>query len=414
MTYINEPAVTYADSPNLDSFGRLRVSNPVAEFASFNEYRINPFDWVTYTTPATAASVSHSTTTKMVTLSTGGTASGTRAVLQTRSYMRYNPGKSLYTAQTFVMGSAPPANCEKRAGYYDDSNGFFLSYSSTGISLVRRSNVSGSVVDTPVSQSNWNIDKMNGTGPSRQTLNLAYGQIFAIDFQFLGMGRVRLGFDIDGVLYYVHEFIHANRNETQPYIATANLPLRFEIINTGTAGSSASMQALCGKVDSEGGTEDRGIQYSVANVATPIATTTNLKPIISIRPGPTFNGITNRGWILPQQIEMFVTGNVDHYYEIIWNATLTGASWTVVNAQAMGEYDVSATAVSLGSGVVLDRGYLSAAGGSNRAIGQNGVFSERPLVNSFDGTTPDTITLCMRTLSGSGNGYGAITWFGLW
>jgi hypothetical protein len=81
----------------------------------------------------------------------------------------------------------------------------------------------------------------------------------------------------------------------------------------------------------------------------------------------------------------------------------------------MGEFDVTSSAVALGTGVVIDRGYLpSSGGGANRTTGVNNVFSNRPLVNSFDGTTPDTLTIAIRTFSGTGNAYGTITWFGAW
>lgn len=404
--------VTIGDSASRDAFGRLRTSSPASQFAAFNEYRVNPFNWVTSTSGTGTAT--HSTTTKFTTLSTGGTAGGARAVQQSRAYLRYIPGKSLSAAMTFVMGGKPGANCAKRVGYFDDGNGIFLQYTSAGAAFVRRSSVSGSVVDSSVSQSDWNIDPMDGSGPSGITLDLSNGQILWIDLQFLGMGRVRCGFDIDGTDYVCHEFLHANRTSDQPYIATAHLPIRFEIVNTGVADKSESFGAFCAKVDSEGGSEIAGIQYNASNGATGKSTSTTLIPLLSIRPGPTFNGITNRGWITPENVEFFTTGTVDHYYQVIWNATLTGASWTSINASAMGEYDITASAVSLGNGVVIDSGYISSGGPSKVGSSLRNVFSDRPLVNSFDGTTPDTLTLAIRSISGSGVGYGSVSWRGYW
>ncbi len=396
---------------NIDAFGRLRVSNPVTSFAAFNEYKLNPFNWVT--SVSGTGTVTYSTTTKMTTLATGGTASGARAVMQSRAYQRYVPGKSLYIDTTFLMQGVPPTNCVKRVGYFDDDNGIFLEYRSTGVFLVLRSRVSGSIVDTAVPQVDWD-DSLNGEGASGITLNLAYGQIFWIDLQYLGMGMVRTGFNIDGGDVVAYRFKHANVTATQPYMATANLPVRFEIVNTGIASASADMAALCAKVDSEGGFDLDGIQYSASNGVTGKATTTTLIPLVSIRPGPTYNGLTNRGWIIPQGAQVYATGtNLDIYYQIIWNATLTGASWTAVNTNAMGQFDVSATAVSLGNGVVVDDGHLG-LGTSKSSSALNDIFSARPLVNSFDGLTPDTLTLAARTVSGSGTCYGSMTWHGHW
>jgi hypothetical protein len=415
VTNSNPPPDSYAlltrnVGMTFDAFNRLRVSNPATEFSGFNEYKINPFNYVTAT--AGTGTVTHSTTTKRVTLATGGTVSGARAVLQTKSYMRYNPGKSLATAQTFTLGAAPSANVAKRVGYFDDSNGLFLEYTSTGIRFVRRSSVSGSVVDTAFEQANWNVDPMNGTGPSGLTLNLDYSQIFWIDLQFLGVGTVRYGFEINGTAYVCHAANHANLTSSQPYIATANLPLRWELVNTGTAGATATMDCICGKVDSEGGLELPSIQYAVSNGVTGIATSTTLKPILSIRPGPTFGGITNRGWMLPQTADFFVTGTSNHYYQIILNATLTGPSWTAVNTNAMAQYDVTSSAVALGTGVVIEDGYIASGAKTGSAFAST--FSGRPLVNSFDGTTPDTLTIAVRTLTGTDTGFGSFTWFGYW
>lgn len=401
---------------SFDAFNRLRVSQPTTEFGAFNEYKINPFNWVTSTTGTGTAT--YSTTTKNTTLATGGTASGARAVLQSRVYFRYNPGKGLFPALTFVLGSTPPTNCAKRAGYFDDDNGLYVEWTSTGVRFVRRSNVSGSVVNTPFEQASWNVDPLNGLGPSGITLDLTMGQIFWLDFQFLGVGTVRFGFEINGVQYLCHQVNHANLTATQPYMATANLPVRYEIVNTGTASGTATMGCICAKVDSEGGFEPVGIQYSASNGVTAKSTTTTLIPLLSIRPGPTFGGITNRGWIMPQSAEIFGVSSpnaLNVYYQIILNATLTGASWTAVNTNAMGQYDITASAVALGTGVVIEEGYTvtnANKGGIGAAFST--VFSSRPLVNSFDGTTPDTLTIAARTITGTADLYANIAWHGLW
>ena len=397
---------------SVDAFNRLRVSSPRAELSGFNEYKLNPFNYVTSTSGT--GTVTHSTTTKLVTLAAGGTANGALAILQSRAYLRYNPGNSLLIKQTFVMGSQPGANAVKRAGYFDDNNGFYLQWSATGVSFIRRSSTTGSVVETAVAQANWNVDPLNGTGASGLTLDLTMGQILVIDLQFLGVGTVRMGVEINGLLYWAHFWHHANVTAVQPYIATANLPVRWEVRNTGVAANSEAMQCVCGSVLEEGALEPKGQQFSMSNGAAGVALTTTLKPLLSIRPGPTFNGIINRGWMIPDSTDLFLQGTNDAYYQIIWNATLTGAAWTAVNATyAMAQYDVTASAVALGNGIVLEDGYVSAGSGKTGGTLADAII-DRPLVNSFDGTTPDTLTVAMRTISGTGTGYAAYTWTGYW
>jgi hypothetical protein len=116
--------------------------------------------------------------------------------------------------------------------------------------------------------------------------------------------------------------------------------------------------------------------------------------------------------MLPQTADFFVTGTSNHYYQIILNATLTGPSWTAVNTNAMAQYDVTSSAVALGTGVVIEDGYI--ASGTKTGSAFASTFSGRPLVNSFDGTTPDTLTIAVRTLTGTDTGFGSFTWFGYW
>jgi hypothetical protein len=263
-----------------------------------------------------------------------------------------------------------------------------------------------------IAQADWD-DPMDGSGPSGKTVDWSLAQIFGMDLQFLGVGRVRFYLDIDGLLIQLHAINNANSNAVQPYMRTANLPVRYEALNTGTAGGVTAFGAICARVASEGGGSIREMQYNASNGVTGINLTTTLTPVLSIRPGPAFDGQVNRGWIVPQAVSLFATGNNNVQYEVWWNAELTGASWTPVNTNAMGEFDVSATALNTSNAVRIHSDYVPVASGK-AANNLANVFSARPLVNSFDGTTPDHITIAARTLGGTGVGYATISWFGQW
>ena len=99
--------------------------------------------------------------------------------------------------------------------------------------FVKRSSVTGSLVNTEISQSNWNVDPLNGNGPSGLTLDLTKVQIIWFDFEWLGSGTVRCGFIINGVYIHCHSFQHANVTEGT-YMTTASLPQRVEITNLDT------------------------------------------------------------------------------------------------------------------------------------------------------------------------------------
>jgi hypothetical protein len=84
------------------------------------------------------------------------------------------------------------------------------------------------VVDFKVPQSEWNIDKMDGTGPSGVTVDLAKMQMFYLDYAWYGAGAIRFGFkDERGEVVYCHRMTHANV-KTEAYMRSGNLPARYE------------------------------------------------------------------------------------------------------------------------------------------------------------------------------------------
>jgi len=96
------------------------------------------------------------------------------------------------------------------------------------------SNVTGVVVsktqDVKIPQSSWNLDRMDGTGPSGYNIDLARMQMFYIDFTWYGAGFVRWGLrGANGDVTYVHKMPNNNLN-FEAYMRSGNLPARYESI----------------------------------------------------------------------------------------------------------------------------------------------------------------------------------------
>ncbi len=137
----------------------------------------------------TGQAVAYSANTRMAAL-TVNAGTGT-CFMQSWEYIPYQPGKGQFHASTFVFG-AGVANVTVDVGSFDLANGVFCRQNGIyGLQFVKRSSTSGSAVDTVVSRVDWNIDKLDGTGPSGLTIDETKCQILIIDYQFLGMGRVR-------------------------------------------------------------------------------------------------------------------------------------------------------------------------------------------------------------------------------
>jgi hypothetical protein len=100
------------------------------------------------------------------------------------------------------------------------------------------------IQDYEVPQSQWNIDKCDGNGPSGYVLDLSKIQMYYIDYSWYGAGAIRFGFkDQRGEVIYVNRIAHAN-NRTEAYLRSGNIAARYETNtfqpNTNLASSLAS------------------------------------------------------------------------------------------------------------------------------------------------------------------------------
>ena len=257
-----------------DAFGRQRVSNPEMIFNSKQIFDNQPLYWDDVQESGSGTSSSHSTNTASSTLSVSLNTAGKRT-RQTFMRFNYQPSKSQLIFITGILkASGGGTGIITRMGYFDDNNGLFLECNAGTINLVRRTYTGGSASDNTIPQSSWNLDKMDGTGASKINLDFTKTQIFMMDFEWLGVGRVRFGFNVEGVTYYVHELSAAN-SLTTVYMSTPNLPLRYQIINDGT-GAASSINCICSAVISEGGREEVATNGYVSTANASVNATKNV------------------------------------------------------------------------------------------------------------------------------------------
>jgi hypothetical protein len=265
MSYWPITQIKFADSPAIDAFDRLRVSQPVTQFNSKLLWDKAPLIYDEATTGA-GATAAYQANKSMVRMST--TASTTGSVTR-QSFRRFNyqPGKSQLIILTANVNGLEADNT-KQVGLFDDNNGLFFEFTDTA-GVVVRTYTSGSAVNTRVAQASWNIDPMDGTGPSGYTVDWTKVQIFVIDYEWLGVGRVRYGMVLDGILYYVHETAAANSG-TLVYMTTPNLPIRYALSNNGS-GDATNFDQICSTVMVEGGVDPTGTLHSVNSGTSGIA-----------------------------------------------------------------------------------------------------------------------------------------------
>ena len=83
-------------------------------------------------------------------------------------------------------------------------------------------------VDVKIPQSEWNLDTMDGLGPSGYDLDLTKMQMFYIDYSWYGAGYIRWGLrGVDGNITYIHKMPNNNVN-AEAYMRSGNVPARYE------------------------------------------------------------------------------------------------------------------------------------------------------------------------------------------
>lgn len=408
MAYDPFKYIGLADTVAIDAFGRLRTSEPTTLFDCQQVYGDDAHVWENAF--AGAGAVSNRLAEASVRISTGNTASGSKATRSTRQYFRYQPGKSQMVLTTFCLGPAD-ANGRQRVGYFDANNGIFLERSGlTDMAIVQRTNTGGSVSDAVrIERAAW-LDPLDGSGPSTINYNFERSTILAIDFQYLGVGRVRVGFDINGVIVPVAAFNNAGVRNTV-YMASGCLPVRMEVENTGVTSAAMYLDHICSAVASEGGFQGAiGKQFSGPLAAATPLTTNARRPIFSLRAkttGP--NGVRNIGLIIPLNVAVLVTGSSPILWELVKNpASLTGASFADYDANnSIAQVDRAATALT--GGIVTQSGFLAAGGGLRESMA-GGVFKDMPLVYSALGNVQDTVSLVCTPIGGNSASTGSLTW----
>src|SRR5210317_2106272 len=381
-----------------DAFGRLRVSNPFTIFDSTNVMsKNNLFDESLTGSGTVSYTANKSTVNLNVT-----TASGDKVIRQSKRVMSYQPGKSLLILNTFVMNT-PEADLKQKVGTFDANNGIFFYADGTTLKIVRRTYVTGSAVDTEISQSSWNGDKLDGTGASGYTLNVDKATILFTDYEWLGMGAVRVGFVIDGKFITAHTFLNAN-DLTTVYMQTANLPIRYEIETTGTISGTAVLQQVCSTAMIEGGYAPRAIEQmigtaSLAGVTLTTAGTFYNLATIRIKSGRPY------AVIVPQGALAAAVDNSDFEIQLRLNATpSTAFSYTSYSDNI--EYDLTGT-VTITAGTIISKTYLSGKGVSSASVNGDGFNFDYQLGQTIAGAS-DTLTLCAKGASNGDDVLGSI------
>lgn len=391
----DQRVVVFTDT-EVDAFGRQRVSQPFGLFDSKLLYNKQPLTWAEKITNASGLATStHSAANTAVTMHVEA---GDTIIRQSYQRIPYQPAKSQLVILTAVMGRRVQG-VTKRLGQFDGNNGLFFQEDSGVVAVGKRKGG----VDTVIPQSEWNLDRLDGSGPSGIILDSTRAQIFVIDFQWLGVGRVRWGFAIDrGMTVYCHEIDHAN-DVTSVYMSGPNLPVRYEI-SSNANGGAGDLDQICVAISSEGGRQDTEFTFTGSTGGTHVAASAadSVYAVIGLRLQADRLGTSIR----PNRISMISEGAANDFEWMLYlDPTVAGAFTYADVTNSSAQIAKGATANTVTGGTLLIGGFASR---SAQAVDE--AFEENfHLGADVDGAV-NAVVLCVRPLSNNQNIQAALSW----
>ncbi len=241
------------------------------------------------------------------------------------------------------------------AGIGNDTDGFFFECNNSIFGILYRNNS----IDMTIPQVDWNVDPMNGTGPSGMTLDYTLGNIFKIQYQRLEFGNIQFFIESSatGELVLVHQINYANAN-TSPSLSNPGLQLMAEAVSSG--GSTELSISSMGLFIEGGVNPYLGIRNGVSGSKT-VGTTTN--NILTIQNDTVFESQTNQLMVIPDQLSLFNSpeNSADAIFSLYLNPTVNNTGFANISPNSVVSYDTNGN--TLNGGILLGTFYLSSGFG---------------------------------------------------
>jgi hypothetical protein len=351
--------------PNVNSqFNELRTAErfPIIELKSV--YGLSDLRDIIETTGA--GTVTNTTVEFQVSTTADGIDSAT---LDSAERGRYMPGFAGQAGIGVRIPAPPTGDQIFRWGMVDDENGAYFGQSvADGIFVaIRRAGT-----ETIIPQTSWNVDPLDGTGPSGITLDLALGSIFQVTFSWYGYGVIEFNVVIQNLATLAQDVVTVNRYRpaNQTSFADPNLPIRAQIENNGTAASAdlfvgGRQYTIIGRFDPEFRitSERRSVVVGTAGV-----------PVISFQRKPIFPSGSARPNSVSVNLEgIDIISADDVYFQIIVGGTLDTAFTNFPTATTEIPDNETAllvnnTAATITGGEVVFQGVASGGPGSSKDL----------------------------------------------
>ena len=262
-------------------------------------------------------------------------------------------------------------------------------------------------------QSQWNIDRADGTGPTGFTLDPTKGNVYAIHYQYLGFGNAIFMIEDPetGKFFKVHEIKNAN-SRTTPVLKNPNASVLIGSFNTGnTSAVSVKTASMSGFI--EGDVVRLDPKFAKDFSFSGLNTSSAWRPLAILRTRRVYNDETCFGEL--DFLRLGATNNANNQtltVGLFRRATITGNATVPVNFQYVNETRSIAAYAELAPGasgntisnIASIEPLFQFVVGGNSAVGID--------IESLNiiGAIGDPIVIAVKT-DGSISGNVSVNWF---
>ena len=268
------------------------------------------------------------------------------------------------------------------------------SYSVTGTSVIgsfAQTTAGVASTDTWIAQTQWNGDKLDGTGNSGLILDPAKGNNFSIYVENLGFGDIKFNLNSTGInnLITVHT-IKTTNNSTSTALSNAAFPFTAAAYS---AGSTTNLSVFVGGYSvSLCGQKRVSSNRFTFNGSSTVVNATDYTCLFTIRNGTTYNNRANQVVIDILSITAAMKHTQPGSIFLLKNATLSGTpNFATYSTSSCIYYDTAATICT-----ISDNSQLLAS----LQLGESGQVLF-PFLYPISLQTDDTITLAARSITGA-------------
>ncbi len=388
--------MTQLNDFNIDAFGRLRVSEATSLIELKHTFDALP-SLVNEVKLGTGNST-HSIENASVTMTVSANADAVIRV--SKQHAVYQPGKGqLFEAS--LSNFELETNVIKRVGYFTSStvspysaafDGFFLE--SNGVT----NEISFQLWKSGTQVFKKDTTQWMTTDYDSASLDWSKTQLMMVDFQWLGVGRLRFSMVIDGIPRHFVDHTGTN-NLTDVYMSSPSKPIRYEI---RSAGGTGSFDQICSQVSLEGTLNRLENRVLVSNQDTVTLATSGTKyAYLGIKPAAGYESIS----ATLKDVTILNTSNDNYLVTIEINPTLsTSVSYAATNGPALLLAKGDGTQTVTANGTILG-GFIGEAGAQALSTYEFGDSKIAPGLN-LNGV-PDELWICITPLGANATFLGA-------